>query len=193
MSDEKVIRHCAPTLASIKTGNLFTCAFESYESMLESLRNINRRMNKRGLRVIPLRYRGDIGLIYAFRPGRLSADLNHETACRLLTDRGYCCMAPNQCVMRLMARINENEEFPHEIGLFLGYPPEDVDGFINRRDEAKYSGLWKVYGNVAAAQRTFEKYRKCTSVYIKKWNEGWTMERLTLQTRRMPRSHDSSH
>ena len=56
MSDEKIIRHCAPTLASMKTGNLFTCAFSSREEMLESARSFNRRMCPRGLRAVPMRY-----------------------------------------------------------------------------------------------------------------------------------------
>ncbi|MBQ9265025.1 MAG: hypothetical protein IJ189_12570 [Clostridia bacterium] len=42
MSDEMVIRCCAPTLAAIKTGSLFNCAFESQEELTGSLRLINR-------------------------------------------------------------------------------------------------------------------------------------------------------
>ena len=36
---------------------------------------------------------------------------------------------------RLIKRLNEDAEFPHEIGLFPGYPPEDVRGFIENRAE----------------------------------------------------------
>ena len=28
---------------------------------------------------------------------------------------------------------DESGEFPHEVGLFLSYPPEDVKGFIDHR------------------------------------------------------------
>ena len=180
MSDEKIIRHCAPTLASMKTGNLFTCAFSSREEMLESARSFNRRMCPRGLRAVPMRYANGLGLIYVYRPQKLDKDLAHETAGRLLGDCGYPCRNANRCLARLRSRVNASEEFPHEIGLFLGYPPEDVDGFINRHDEAVCTGLWKVYGDAEKARRTFEKYKKCTSVYIKKWHEGYTMERLTV-------------
>jgi hypothetical protein len=51
--------------------------------------------------------------------------------------------------------------FPHEIGLFLGYPPEDVQGFIqNRGGGSLATGYWKVYGNVREAKRTFQKFRR---------------------------------
>ena len=37
-------------------------------------------------------------------------------------------------------------EFPHEMGLFLGYPLEDVQGFItNQGRNSLCSGYWKVY------------------------------------------------
>jgi hypothetical protein len=51
--------------------------------------------------------------------------------------------------------------FPHEIGLFLGYPPEDVRGFIQNRGVGSLAtGYWKVYGNVKKAKRAFQKFRR---------------------------------
>jgi len=55
MSEEMIIKHCSPTLAGIKTGNMFSCAFESVEDMKFSIRNLNRTLSKKGLRVLPLR------------------------------------------------------------------------------------------------------------------------------------------
>ena len=52
-------------------------------------------------------------------------------------------------------------EFPHEIGLFLDYPPEDVRGFMEDRSAKSLAvGYWKVYGNVRKARRTFRRYRR---------------------------------
>lgn len=180
MSEETVIRHCAPTLACIKTGSLFTSAFATKAAMNTSLASLNCRLRGKGLRAVPLRYRDGIGLIYLYRPNRLSADLEDRQAARLLSEFGYCGGHPERCIRRLMARLAESAEFPHEIGLFLGYPPEDVDGFIHRRDEAKCCGTWKVYGDVDAARETFARYRKCTSAYLQRWAQGWSIEQLTV-------------
>ena len=53
--------------------------------------------------------------------------------------------------------------FPHEIGLFLSYLPEDVLGFIcNGACNHKCVGCWKVYGDVDAAIKKFESFESCT-------------------------------
>lgn len=182
MSEEQVIRHCAPTLASIKTGNILSCPYATREEMNSSVRAYNRRLLKKGLRVLPLRYRNGIGLIYVYRPNRLAEDLNHHMACELLQGCGYNCGNANHCIRKLIQRLAQEEEFPHEIGLFLSYPPRDVHGFIHRKQEAKCSGLWKVYDDVDSARRTFCQYKKCFAVYWKLWNQGRSIEQLTVPT-----------
>ena len=50
-------------------------------------------------------------------------------------------------------------EFPHEIGLFLEYPLEDIEGFIlHQGKDALECGYWKVYGNVDRAREVFRLY-----------------------------------
>lgn len=52
------------------------------------------------------------------------------------------------CIRNLRIRINSSKTFPHEIGLFLGYPVEDVKGFIeNKGENCVKCGAWKVYCN----------------------------------------------
>ena len=180
MSEEQLIRHCAPTLASIKTGNLFSCPFAARAQMNDDIRHLNARLMHKGLRVLPLRYCEGLGLIYVYRPEKLTRDLRDQTASALLRDCGYCCANPNRCIARLIERLREQDGFPHEIGLFLGYPPEDVYGFIHRPGEAKCGGCWKVYGDVEGAKRTFARFKKCSAVYWKLWREGKSIERLTV-------------
>ena len=69
------------------------------------------------------------------------------------------------------------------IHIFLGYPPEDVQGFMeNKAARHKLAGCWKVYGDVDAAQQTFARYKKCTRVYLDQWRRGATLERLTVSS-----------
>ena len=53
MSEEQVVRNCAPTLAGLKTGNLFACPYENREDLLDFLRSLNRRLGKKGVRAMP--------------------------------------------------------------------------------------------------------------------------------------------
>lgn len=181
MSEDMIVRHCSPTLAGLKTGSIFSCSFLNAEDMRNTLRRLNHLLGKKGLRVLPLRFKKNRALVYVYRPSRLSRDLQHATACRLLKERGYGMESPEHCVIELIKRLGESEEFPHEIGLFLGYPPEDVRGFIeNRAGGCKCVGYWKVYGDAEAAQRLFAKYKKCTDVYCAKHATGRTIEQLTV-------------
>ncbi len=179
MSEELIIRHCSPTLAGMKTANMFTCPCRDAEELKGNIRRLNRILVKKGLRVLPLRFQNGRALIYVYRPSHLSRDLQADDADRLLRERGYHCDSPERCIVHLIRRLDETEDFPHEIGLFLGYPPEDVEGFIENK-VCKCSGPWKVYGDEAAAKKRFAQYKKCTSVYCAKWLGGRSMERLTV-------------
>lgn len=186
MSEETVILHGAPTLAGIKTGSLFRCEYANAEEMRVSLRKWNQRFSAKGIRVMPLLFRDGKALLYLYRPVRLSHDLSDHYACKMLSDCGYCKGTPARCLSCLAKRIQSGEEFPHEIGLFLGYPPEDVRGFIEHRDcDLKCVGCWKVYGDKETAQKTFQQFRKCSRIYRQKWEEGTPIERLTVADRRI--------
>ncbi len=181
MSEEAVILHGAPTLAGIKTGSLFRCEYESAEAMRLSLREWNKRFSGKGLRVVPLSFENNKALLYLYRPGRLFRDLSDNAAGEILSGCGYCEGAPAKCLSCLAKRIQSNGDFPHEIGLFLGYPREDVRGFIEHRDcDLKCVGCWKVYRDAAKAQKTFRLFRKCSQLYRQRYINGTPIERLTV-------------
>lgn len=182
MSEEAVIRHCSPTLAGLKTGNLFTFHYPDKTAMSDSIREWNRKLREKGIRVIPLRYSDGNTLIYMYRPSMLKKDMKNTEAFCLLKERGYSAENCEGCVVRLIRRLAESKEFPHEIGLFLGYPPEDVDGFIkNRACGFKCVGCWKVYGDKERAEKMFTRFKKCSEIYYKRWTQGFPIERLTVK------------
>ena len=181
MSEEQIIRNCAPTLAAIKTGSLFSTDFFSKAGMRESLEQLNQRLNPCGLCVRALRWKDGKALVYIYRPSRLAADLQSPDARSILKKCGYTLLSPEQALSRLTRRLRSREEFPHEIGLFLGYPPEDVAGFIeNKARNCKYSGCWKVYGDEAKAKESFRRFRRCTEEYCRLWNSGYTLSQLAV-------------
>ena len=66
--------------------------------------------------------------------------------------------------------------YPHEVGLVLGYPPEDVRGFIEHggRDYV-LSGYWKVYGDPVRAQRIFAAYDRARDAGIRLAGKGFSV------------------
>ena len=64
MSDDYLIRNCAPTLAGIKTASLFTCPYETQDALLTDIRQMNKRLTPKGLRILPMRFSEKNALIY---------------------------------------------------------------------------------------------------------------------------------
>ena len=82
---------------------------------------------------------------------------------------------------QLIRRFRESGEFPHEVGLFLSYPPEDVQGFIDHRAcDFKCAGLWKVYSDEARAHRLFDRFKRCTEDYCARWRAGSDIGQLAV-------------
>lgn len=181
MSEELLIEHCSPTLAGIKTGNLFSCQYNSINDVRNDIRYLNHILVPKGVRVVPMKFCNNRALIYVFRPSKLYYDLTDIQAYRILTDMGYNCQNVSECVAMLAEKLHKCQDFPHEIGLFLGYPPEDVSGFIeNSGNNSKYTGCWKVYGDKNAAIKKFKSYKKCKDIYCNKWKNGTSIQRLTV-------------
>ena len=182
MPESTLLRHCAPTLAGIKTGSLFTASYATEEELREDLEFINGVFADKGLVVTCLRYKKGTALIYVYRPVKLISDLKRKESRDILGRYGYDTSDHRACLELLSKRIFGNSDFPHEIGLFLGYPPEDVKGFIdNGAKGSKATGMWKVYGDVQEAETLFRKYRKCTSVYLSCWQKGTPISRLAVR------------
>ena len=181
MSEETVVRQAAPTLAGVKTGSLFPYRCESAEDLRADIRAFNRTLVPRGMCLLVLRMMERSALLYLYRPAELERDLKDSTAREVLEEAGYRCDSCAACVRELVERFRREGEFPHEIGLFLSYPPEDVRGFIeNHARNYKLAGPWKVYGDVAQARQTFEKYRKCTDSYCRSLRAGFSLAQLAV-------------
>ena len=184
MSDEMIVEFCSPTLAGIKTGNLFSCEYSDYKELITDMNRVNGIFAKKGIKAIPIRYLNHRALIYVFRPSFLEKDLCDKDTALLLEGLGYeVCDAAKciRCLRRKLKMLKSSREFPHEIGLFLGYPIEDVKGFIKHKGEcSKCVGCWKVYGDVTKAEDTFDRYKKCTDEYKSRFRQGTPLEQLAV-------------
>ena len=114
MSEEMIIQYCSPTLAGLKTGNMFTCAFENEEALRNTVREFNRRYSHKGICLLSLRFRNSKALIYTYRPAHLARDLKHETARDILKNNGYNPDLPGRCISCLRKKLMNCDSFPAE-------------------------------------------------------------------------------
>ena len=144
----------------------------------------NRLLGASGITVRILKFckRNSSFLIYVYRPKLLWDVLSRTEILDFLFGMGYETVSnPDRLLKQLSCRLCLNQEFPHEIGAFLGYPLTDVIGFIEHKGrDFTFSGCWKSYGDPVEAQKRFSLYRKCTSVYQKMFENGTPIERLAV-------------
>lgn len=173
MLEKYLVEHCAPTLASLKTANLFNYFFDNEENLFESINYWNKELCSKGVQLILMKVHNKGALVYVCRKDRLEKDLNKDGVKELLAECGYESNNADYAIERLKSRLAYSDDFPHEIGVFLDYPLGDVKGFIsNSGANCKCTGCWKVYCNECDARKTFAKFNKCRSVYSRIWGAG---------------------
>lgn len=183
MSEALIVRHCSPTLAGLKTANMFNYDFVDRAELMESIRSVNALLKDKGVRMIPLRVTNGRALIYVYRPKKLESDLKSPLSEAILASCGYDGDSAPLLIKELIRRLGGTGDFPHEIGLFLGYPPEDVRCFMcDRNRECRGVGCWRVYSNEKEAEKTFARFKKCTDVYCMKLKEGCSLNKLAVAT-----------
>ncbi len=180
MPEEIFVRHCSATMAGLKTGNLFSCPDYCECEVREFVKSLNQKLGCKGLRAVMMTTEDHRCLVYAYRPKLLEKDLENSSARAKLSELGYCCDNQSKCVAQLAKKIKHCKTFPHEIGFFLGYPANDVIGFIQNKRCAKCVGCWKVYDDEQSAEKTFAKYKKCERVYYNSYKQGRVLEKLTV-------------
>lgn len=179
--DQYLIEHCSPTLAGLKTANLFCYPYHSENHLNSDLKNWNTLLNKKGIYITILRRQNRHALIYVYRKALLQKDFNKEGVLSLLKQYGYSHTQLEKNLQLLSQKLSANSDFPHEIGLFLGYPLGDVIGFIqNEGKNSKYTGCWKVYCDECEAIRIFEKFKKCKAIYSQLFRNGRSIFQLTV-------------
>ena len=134
--EEALIEHCSPTLAGVKPASLFRFCPRDSALFVRRFLALRQQFAARGLRLVILKGCRRTGsyLLYLYRERDLAEVLGRREHRDFLRAMGYTPWeAPGDCLRQLAARLCLEEEFPHEIGVFLGYPLDDVKGFIRHK------------------------------------------------------------
>lgn len=150
--------YCGVTFAGIKVAGLFRLEKEE----LESLRECMRRFHEKGFAFIVLKEDETRLLVYVYHEKKLKEVLFEVGARAFLRARGYEYTNEKEAIKELKKRMGR-KEFPHEVGVFLGYPLEDVEGFIAHPQEGVLvAGCWKAYARAEEKKKTFERLHRCS-------------------------------
>ena len=174
--------HAAPTLAGPKPSSLVSFRKNKFEDFDALLASYEACFACKGISVFRMVDGDPFVLLLFYRACALKAQLASANVRKLLDRYGYEGMSSlEEMLLELRARIQSRMTFPHEIGLFLGYPPEDVQGFIENGGRGfAYSGYWKVYANEEETRKLFDFYTDCTCKFCEKLEEGVRFSEILL-------------
>ena len=178
-----LVRQCAPTLAGMKPGSIFCFNHSPLEVSRQKVCQWNKQLAPFGLTVQILLERPSSSsvIVFVYRHNRLEQMLSDDAYQSFLAEAGYERTNLDGLLEQLAYRLRTQPEFPHEIGVFLGYPLRDVIGFIeNHGRNFTCCGFWKSYGDPAEMQVCFACYRRCIQTYVAMFEQGIPIERLAV-------------
>ena len=162
--------HSSPAICGIKASNLICIDYD--ESIYKEIEELNKKYPK--LCFYVLKKTDSKVLILVYRKNVFNHTLMNDESINYLKSIGYDTSSIQNMLECLKDRLNE-DEFPHEIGVFLGYDLDDIKSFISG-DKCIYVGYWKVYSRLNEKMEIFNKYTKCRDCVINLINKGFPIE-----------------
>ena len=171
----RVVTQCAPVLKGVKISNLITMKPGGW-------RKIRAYLKKSRIICIPLYVDAEKEV---YRYEQLERHLKNREVREFLRSCGYESFEVASVLVRLRRRYQLyagiSKEFPHELGVLLGYPVGDVQGFIdNRGENSLTSRYWKVYQNPKEAEKIFDLYDRVKEQALKEIMCGRTLSHVAV-------------
>lgn len=173
---------CAPVITGIKVSNLFIID----KNMVEELYDI---IDGTDISAFFL-YEDEIKAnILLYRKKELQQYLLGKENQKFIRNFGYESVYIDDLLPEFAIRFSIYQltqgEFPHEMGILLGYPVEDVKGFISNNGKNElYTGYWKVYDNLPEKLVLFNYYEAAREHFICLLAKGMDMSSILMMYNR---------
>lgn len=172
---------CSLVLSGIKSSNLLIYSNHCEGCISEELKNT-------GTEHMKLYTGKNDSVSIIFNREKLEKSLLYEENREFIKQYGYEDFSVNSVIEKLAGRYTEfkegRAEFPHEMGIVLGYPLEDVSGFIeNNGKNYLYSGYWKVYKNAEEKIRLFKIYKDIKKYFVEQIENGRQIHQICSECR----------
>ena len=176
-----MIHYSAPTLCGIKPGNLFFIKNADFSE--EKFAKWKEKIQKCGFSVSFAESQKDTVFILVYDPLWMKLILGDIFVSTYLLGKGYKTpLVPTSVISELVRRIKTEENFPHEVGIILGYPIQDVIEFENKKGKnCKYSGYWKSYSDVDKAKLCLCRYKECSFMCKKMFDKGYSVSQIITE------------
>lgn len=172
----QLVMQCAPLISGLKVSNMLTI---QNKNIIE----LNKMLKHTELSLYPLLIKEDKSIFLLYHSQNLEKYLLSKNVINLLRQLGYHEFNMKKLLSSFRERYSLymlcKEKFPHEMGLFLGYPIEDVKGFIlSCGKDSLYTGYWKVYENMEKKIRQFQEFDLAKEELIHLVTSGKSMDEI---------------
>ena len=172
---------CSLVLSGIKPSNLLIYSNHCEGCISEELKNT-------GAEHMKLYTGSKESVSIIFNREKLEKALLDEENRKFIKQYGYEDFSVNSVIEKLAGRYTGfkegRAEFPHEMGIVLGYPLEDVSGFIeNNGKNYLYSGYWKVYKNAEEKIQLFKIYKDIKKYFVEQIENGRQIHQICSECR----------
>ena len=176
--DQMMIQYSAPTLCDIKPGNLFSVKNAAFSD--KGFRMWKMEFASRGLTTSIVDRSSKTKLVLVYNRCWVHKILSDPSVQSYLRTKGYKTDSGTPEIIRnLLGRIRPDSQFPHEIGVILGYPVEDVIAFEKYQgQQCKYCGYWKSYSDVEKARQCRCRYRCCSGMRKRMFDAGYSVHQI---------------
>lgn len=174
--------HCGPVLKGIKISNIMTAQAGTWRRLQKALKGSS-------ILCILLSVHQGREVLLLYRYKKLQSHLENGQVKAFLADFGYKDFSVAAVIMKLRRRyaryVLSGQEFPHEMGIILEYPVEDVKGFIeNRGKNYLTEKYWKVYHNRERALTLFARYDEAREKAMEEAAAGYPLYQIAVEERK---------
>ncbi len=172
-----LVSTCAPVIKGLTISNTLTVKqgeFKVIESMLKDS---------------PLKcfllHEGKTEIVLITRINKLQDHLKQNEVANYLLEFGYKDVSVDYVIEKLYSRFSSfyigEQVFPHELGLILSYPIDDIKGFIKNNGKKELAcKYWKVYSNLDESLKKFEAFDKAIETCIYQIVNGYKLKDIIV-------------
>lgn len=161
--EKLILVHCATVLGKAKPASIISCCEYDRDSVDDALDALRRKLLRQGCVLREVCRCEHHVTLFIYHRWMLAAFLGAPGVLGFLVGKGYdVASGMDSMVDALLERYRKTMTVPHEIGVFIGYPLQDVLEFERRGGKGyKLCRYWKVYSDEKEAVKLFDWYDRC--------------------------------
>lgn len=160
-----LVYNLSPIIVKIKPASTITFKKDS-NIYVDWIRYGKSFLNDLGLKILTLKENNKISVSLIYNEDLLKEAIGGNNEKKFLINIGYDDELKLNSILKTLRERCINLTCPHELGLFLGIPLNDVIDFIESKKKCVFNGYWKVYSNVDRSIQIFNEYDRVKSIVI---------------------------